>query len=142
MKLILTLITLITMFGCGAPLVSTKTVPPPTFDEYVDLPFNKFINRIYLDEVKNKYIKLDADFGGLWQTQNVSGYPPDKWVRISIIKGNIRFDDVMVPISEADLAFDLIRGESIAIYGKTTVWHSSYKGLKQPDRIALNVTKF
>lgn len=141
MRVFLSVIMVLTLFGCATPVVTTQTVPPPKLDEYVDLPFNKFINRMFLDEVKDKYIKLDADFGYVHQAPRVGGYPAEEWVRIQIIKGATGFDNVMVPKSEADLVFDLMRGEPITIYAKTTVWHMSYKGTRQPDEIALRVTK-
>ncbi|WP_419663175.1 uncharacterized protein Dvar_36010 [Desulfosarcina variabilis str. Montpellier] len=140
---VVSVVALIILTGCAAqsPIVKTQQVAPPSFDEYVNIPFKKFTNRMFLNDVKDKYIRLDADFGYLYDATRVGGYPSEEWVRIQIIKDSIGFDNVMVPKSESDLIFELMRGEAITIYGKTTVWSSSYKGIKQPDEIAIRVTK-
>lgn len=101
MRTFVMFLSIVMLIGCGSPTVKVAEEQAPPLSEFVDLPFNKFVNRLYIDDVKDKYAKISADFGYLWPSQNVGGYPPDKWIRISIIKGSMRYDNVMVPKSEA-----------------------------------------
>lgn len=141
MRALILVLFIIILVGCGTLSLTSRYVPKPKLDDYIDLPFDKLVNRTFLDEVKNNYVRIDADFGYMFLSQDIDGYPAEEWIRINIIKDSMRYDNVMVPKSEAETYFNLLRGEPVTIYAKTTVWLlRSFAGIKNPDEIALNVT--
>lgn len=141
MKLLILIVALITLVSCGSSGLITRETLPSHCEKYVYLPFEKLTDESFCDELHNKYVRVDADFGYIFLYQDVKGHPSDQWIRLSVRKGSMRYDNIMVPRSESDGYFNLLQGEPITIYAKTTVWSSkSLQGEKSHDEIALNVT--
>lgn len=142
MRTLILFLFIITLISCESSGLIMRKTPPLKPEEYFYLPIDKLTNKMLLDEVKNKYVRVDADFGYVFYYQDVRGYPSDKWIRISVMKDSIRYENVMVPKSEADKYFNLLTGEPITIYAKTAVCSlRSFPGNKSSNEIVLNVTE-
>lgn len=142
MRTLLLVLSIISLVGCGILNLNAREMQQFNYDEYINLSFDKLSGKMLLDEVTYRYVRIDADFGYLFNYQDISGYPADRWIRMCITKDSMRYDNVMVPKSEADKYFSLLKGEPITIFAKTTVWSArSFTDMKNIDEIALSVTR-
>jgi hypothetical protein len=142
MRVLILFLSIITLISCVSSGFIMRGTPPLKSEDYIYLPIDKLTNKMLLDEIKNKYVRVDADFGYIFYYQDVNGYPSDKWIRISAMKDSIRYENVMVPKSEADKYFNLLKGEPITIYAKAAICSlRSSPGNRSSDEIVLNVTE-
>lgn len=142
MRVSILFLSLIALISCGSTSFTMRETPPLTFEEYTYLPIDKLTNKMLLDELKNKDVRVDADFGYIFYYHDLNGYPSDKWIRISVIKDSIRYENVMVPKSEAEKYFNLLKGEPITIYAKIKVCSLESSSVNRgSDEIVLNVTE-
>lgn len=142
MRVAILFLCLIAFINCGSSSAIMRETPPVPSEEYIYLPIDKLTNKMSLDELKNKHVRVDADFGYIFYYQDLNEYPSDKWIRISVIKDSIRYENVMVPKSEAGKYFNLLKGEPITIYAKVEVCSLGSSPMdRSSDEIALNVTE-
>src|SRR6266576_2829659 len=62
----------IVLLGCGS-MPFDKPVPVQT--EYIDVDYRRFVSGLYVNELKNKYVKMDCAFASMMAGTLPSGYP-------------------------------------------------------------------
>ena len=105
-------------------LFSCATFPPkPSQSEYLDVDYRRFISGVYVDELANKYVKLDCRFSSIFAGTLPGGYSPTRYMSfLAISPEGFRIESpghltIVVPKDIADIVFTLRHGQSIKVYG-------------------------
>ena len=108
--------------GCAELL---PTVPPkPAQGEYLEVEYRKFVSGVYVDELANKYVKINCTYSSTMAGTLPGGYPSQRYMSflaVSPTYPNITAPEILnvvVPKDLADMIFALKHGDSITVYGR------------------------
>lgn len=140
MRSLILILSAVLLIGCEgfAPVINDDT--PRHSEEYLYSTIAELNNKMMLDKLNNRYVRVDADFGYMFYYHDFSGYPSDQWVRLSVTENSARYENLMLPRSKLDKYFNLLKGEPVTIFAKAMVCaRRSAVGNTISDEIILNV---
>ena len=125
------------LLGCGS-IPFQK--PAPLQTEYIDVDYRRFVSGLYVNELRNKYVKVDCAFASMMAGTLPSGYPRNNYISFFVTGPSGLSPEapgmltVVAPKSLADIVFSLRSHDQIQIRGKAvetitrrttgTVFHS------------------
>jgi hypothetical protein len=131
------LVLILVLLSCAV-----HTIPPkPSQSEYLDIDYRRFVSGVYVDELANKYVKLDCRFAYTMAGTLPGGYSYRRYMSFEAVSPIHRESaeslTVVVPkdVAVADVVFTLRHGENIKVYGRAvpvitrTVAGQIYKSL-------------
>jgi hypothetical protein len=109
------------LLGCGSVPFQK---PAPIQTEYIDVDYRRFVSGLYVNELKNKYVKMDCAFASIMPGTLPSGYSSNNYMSF-FVTGPAGLGPeapgmltVVAPKGFADVVFSLRRGDRIEIRGK------------------------
>ncbi|MBI5119307.1 hypothetical protein HZA56_22795 [Candidatus Poribacteria bacterium] len=116
------LVLMLGLSGCQGLL---PMVPPkPSQSEYLAVDYQRFVSGVYVDELANKYLKLECRFSSIMAGTLPGGYSTARYMSfLAISPGGYGIESpghltVVVPKDIADIVFTLRHGEQIQVYGR------------------------
>lgn len=109
------------LLGCGS-MPFNKPVPVQT--EYIDVDYRRFVSGLYVNELKNKYVKMDCAFASMMAGSLPSGYPSNNYMSFFVTGPSGLSPEapgmltVVAPKSLADIIFSLRSRDQIQIRGR------------------------
>lgn len=107
--------------GCNIPLVQA---PIPTQSTYIDVEYRRFVSGVYVNELRNKYVKLDCTFSSTMAGSLPRGYSSNNYMSFLALAPESAIIDapqpttVVVPRDLADIVFSLRHGDQIQVRGQ------------------------
>jgi hypothetical protein len=110
----------ILLIGCASMPISKSAT---TQTEYIDVDYRRFVSGLYVNELRNKYVKMDCAFASMMAGTLPSGYPSNYMSFFVTAPAGLRAEapdmlTVVAPKSFADIVFSLRRGDQIQIRGR------------------------
>jgi hypothetical protein len=110
-----------TFLGCVSMPIQ-RSAPAQT--DYIDVDYRRFVSGLYVNELKNKYVKIDCAFvsmGGA--VASLSGYPSNYMSFAVTGPAGLSLEtpgtlSVVIPKNFADVIFSLRHGDQIQIRGR------------------------
>jgi hypothetical protein len=108
------------LLGCGS-MPFPKPVPMQT--EYIDVDYRRFVSGLYVNELKNRYVKMDCAFASMMAGTLPSGYPSSYMSFFVTGPAGLSPETpgmltVVAPKSLADIVFSLRSRDQIQIRGR------------------------
>jgi hypothetical protein len=108
------------LLGCGS-MPFNKPVPVQT--EYIDVDYRRFVSGLYVNELKNKYVKMDCAFASMMAGTLPAGYPSNYMSFFVTGPAGLSAEapgmlTVVAPKSLADIVFSLRSRDRIQIRGR------------------------
>jgi hypothetical protein len=109
------------LLGCGSvPFQKPASVQT----EYIDVDYRRFVSGLYVNALRNKYVRMDCAFASMMAGSLPSGYPSNNYMSF-FVTGPTGLSaeapgmlTVVAPKSFADAVFSLRRGDRIEIRGR------------------------
>jgi len=109
------------LVGCGS---TPFNKPVPVQTEYIDVDYRRFVSGLYVNELRNKYVKMDCAFASMMAGSLPSGYPSNNYMSFFVTGSSGLSPEapgmltVVAPKSLADIVFSLRSRDQIQIRGK------------------------
>ena len=116
---------LVLVVGLSACTGLLATIPPkPSQSEYLAVDYRRFVSGVYVDELANKYVKLDCSFSSIMAGTLPGGYSSDRYMAFRVVSPTglaIETPEhltIVIPKDLADIVFTLRHGDQIKAYGR------------------------
>lgn len=109
-------------FGCQS--IQSGIPSKQSQMEYLDVDYRRFVSGVYVDELANKYVKLNCSFSSTMAGILPGGYSSARYMAFQVVSPSGHSMEtpgmltVVVPKDIADVVFTLRHGDGINVYGQ------------------------
>ncbi len=116
----------VTFAGCQSTGTNEPSaVVAPRQVEYIDIEYRKLVAGVFVDDLKDKFIKLRCRFVLASAGQVPRGYNPDKWLAFSVgsplATDMPAYTTVVIPKQMAESVLALNAGDQVEVRGQARI---------------------